>query len=83
MPMYEYIARDEAKGCAQCRAGFECKQRVNDEPLRECPYCHGPVRKIFPRITIGASKTSLDRRAKESGFHKLKKVDKNKYEKLY
>jgi len=83
MPVYQYIAQDESKGCDTCRSGFEIKQGVNDEPLATCPECGDAIRKVFPNVVIGPSKTGLDRRAKESGFHKLKKVDKGKYEKLY
>jgi putative FmdB family regulatory protein len=83
VPIYQYIKEDDAKGCESCRDGFEIKQAISEEMLKVCPTCKGRVRKVFPHIVIGASKTGLDRRAKDSGFHKLKKVDKNKYEKLY
>jgi predicted nucleic acid-binding Zn ribbon protein len=83
MPIYEYIVCDNEKGCSYCANGFECKQAVTDLPLDVCPQCQARVRKVFPHVSIGPSKTGLDRRAKESGFHKLKKVDKGKYEKLY
>lgn len=83
MPIYQYIKEDEARGCDYCGDGFEIKQSISDDVLDACPQCAGRVRKVFPHVVIGASKTGLDRRAKDSGFHKLKKVDKNKYEKLY
>ena len=83
MPVYQYVMDENEKGCSLCMDGFEIMQHVKDDTLTTCPECGGKIRKIFPHVVIGASKTSLDRRAKESGFHKLKKVDKNKYEKLY
>jgi len=83
MPVYEYIVADTEKGCDLCSQGFELIQSVKDETLVKCPECGADIRKIFPHISVGASKTTLDRRAKDNGFHKLKKVDKNKYEKLY
>jgi len=83
MPVYQYIVQDESKGCDTCSVGFEIRQSVDDTPLDTCPVCGAALRKVFPNIVIGSSKTGLDRRAKESGFHKLKKVDKGKYEKLY
>lgn len=83
MPVYEYIVADNESGCDLCTDGFEVIQSIKDDTLTECPRCGVTVRKVLPHVSVGVSKTSLDRRAKDSGFHKLKKVDKNKYEKLY
>ena len=83
MPIYEYIAKDTDKSCKYCQNGFSIKQSLSEDTLLKCPKCKADIRKIFPVFTIGASKTSLDRRAKDNGFHKLKKVDKGKYEKIY
>lgn len=33
MPIYEYQ-------CEACRHELEVLQKINDEPLRECPVCH-------------------------------------------
>ena len=49
----------------------------------KCPKCNSQVKKIISGFSMGGSKTGFDRRAKQKGFHKLKKVDKGKYEKLY
>lgn len=83
MPIYRYKAKDEGKGCDYCREGFELLQRVADESLENCPKCGIIIRKVISDFILGFSKSALDRKAQEKGFHKLKKVDKGKYEKLY
>jgi putative FmdB family regulatory protein len=83
MPIYAYKTRDERKGCRYCRQGFELLQRVNDNPLKKCPKCGAGVKRLISGFSLGFSKTGLDTKAKDKGFHKLKRVDKGKYEKLY
>ena len=83
MPIYIYKAKDGGAGCGFCRNGFEILQNIKDESLKKCPRCGADVAKVLSGFFTGTSKTGLDTRAKEKGFHKLKKVDKGKYEKLY
>jgi len=83
MPIYVYKPKDISKSCDSCRKGVEILQRISDKPLNFCPKCGNLVKRVISHISLGESKTGLDRRAKEKGFHKLKKVDKGKYEKLY
>ena len=40
MPIYEYR-------CSACNDEFEVTQRITDDPLRECPKCHGSVEKLI------------------------------------
>src|SRR5512143_3821020 len=40
MPNYEYA-------CDQCGNRFEKFQKFSDDPIRECPNCHGPVRRVI------------------------------------
>ena len=83
MPIFEYEAQEGADGCPFCRAGFEWVQRVSDPPLRKCPKCGAPVRKLISRFSVGFSRTGLDSRAKSAGFHKLEKLGRGEYEKKY
>ena len=83
MPIYRYKAKEGKGGCKFCKEGFEISQSVNDKPIKFCPQCGAVVRKIISEFSLGFSKTGLDRKAKQKSFHKLKKVDKGKYEKLY
>jgi putative FmdB family regulatory protein len=45
MPTYEYE-------CAQCGLRFERFQRMTDDPISECPECHGKIRRL---ITSGTA----------------------------
>ena len=40
MPVYEYE-------CEKCQKVFEIQQRMSDDPLQECPECHGKVKKLM------------------------------------
>ena len=54
MPTYEYACRD-------CGEHLEVVQSFRDDPLTECPNCHGPLRKVFSPVGIAF---------KGSGFYK-------------
>ncbi|HLI53302.1 MAG TPA: FmdB family zinc ribbon protein [Acidimicrobiales bacterium] len=54
MPTYEYA-------CKNCGEHLEVVQSFKDEPLTECPACHGTLRKVFGSIGISF---------KGSGFYK-------------
>ena len=42
MPTYGYE-------CTTCRRRFERKQKISEEPVRVCPECNGPTRRlVFP-----------------------------------
>lgn len=83
MPIYEYRARDKEHGCSHCRDSFEHLHKAMEEPLKQCPECGVPVEKLISAPSIGLSRTGLDSRAKNAGFHKLKKLGKGEYEKEY
>ncbi len=40
MPIYEYQ-------CSNCGEVFEAFQKVHDNPLSECKFCHGRVEKLI------------------------------------
>jgi len=83
MPIYEYQVADGKRGCEHCRAPFERLERMSDEPLKKCPECGAPVHRIISAHAVGGSQSSADDRAKNAGFHKLKKLGKGEYEKQY
>lgn len=83
MPMYDYRAKDPDHACQVCREGFEMMRRLDEPPLTACPTCGAPVVKVISAPALGRSKSKLDDRAKSAGFHKLKRVDKGAFEKLY
>src|SRR5438270_13411255 len=45
MPTYEYQ-------CLSCGKHTEAQQRFSDEPLRDCPHCGGPLRRVFHPVGI-------------------------------
>jgi len=45
MPTYEYR-------CLSCDHHIEVVQSFSDEPLRECPKCGGPLRRVFHPVGI-------------------------------
>ncbi|MDY6933487.1 MAG: FmdB family zinc ribbon protein [Spirochaetota bacterium] len=40
MPIYEYV-------CLSCKNRFEQFQRMEEEPLEECPECSGVVKRLI------------------------------------
>jgi putative FmdB family regulatory protein len=83
MPVYVYEAKDSAKGCVKCRAGFEIAQRLSDAKLTACPDCGAEIFRVIQAPGLGHSKTDLHYRAKRAGFHSMKRVNKGEYEKMY
>jgi putative FmdB family regulatory protein len=83
MPFYQYTAKHSNKCCDYCRNGFELLQKPNSEAVKKCPKCGAPVKRIITNFSIGISKSSLDTKAREKGFHKLKRLNKGEYEKEY
>jgi len=45
MPIYEYV-------CEACGNHFERMQRFSDEPIKVCPNCAGPTRRLISRAGI-------------------------------
>ena len=45
MPIYEYR-------CSECEREFEVTQRITEDPLRECVFCSGKVRKLISRSSF-------------------------------
>jgi putative FmdB family regulatory protein len=75
MPRYEYKHVEAA-----CSAGriVEVTQRLQEEPLRVCPHCGGPVQRIISRVSFAAPKTNSEMR--DLGFTKLVRRDSGVYE---
>jgi len=60
MPLYEYQ-------CQGCGVRFERMQHVNDEPVKICPECGSPVRRLIHPVGIvfkGSGFYVTDNRAK-------------------
>ncbi len=62
MPLYEYQ-------CEACGVRFECRQHINDEPVKVCPECGGKVHRLIQPVGIifkGSGFYVTDNRAKSS-----------------
>ncbi len=86
MPIYEYQANDAAAGCEHCRRGFEVRQAMADPPLKTCPKCDGPVRRIISRTSVGTTPSTKsvlsDKNIKKHGFTKLVNEGEGKFRKI-
>ena len=83
MPLREYQSCADPGGCEVCRRPFERLERLGDPPLTACPRCGKAVRRIFSAPAVGVSRSSFDHRARQAGFHKLKRLGRGEYEKQY
>lgn len=83
MPIREYQASNPGKGCEICRKGFERLESLKQEPALKCPKCGAELVRLISVPRMGASKSGADNRAKQAGFHKLKKISRGEYEKIY
>ena len=71
MPTYQYA-------CTACGERLEVVQRFTDDPLTECPVCHGRLRKVFGAVGIvfkGSGFYRNDSRDKKSAGDTPAKVD--------
>lgn len=83
MPIREYQAKEDGRGCPQCRLPFERIERLRAQPLTHCPACGAGLTRLISAPRVGASRSGADDRARGAGFHKLKKISKGEYEKMY
>lgn len=83
MPIREYIAKDPGKGCGHCRHGFEVLEKIEEPALEDCPKCGASVYRCISSVSVSATRTNLDDRAKSAGFTKYKRLGKGEYEKQY
>ncbi len=70
MPIYEYQ-------CTKCGEVFEAFQKINDEPLSECKFCHSRVEKLISHSSFqlkgsGWYLTDYARRSSSSSLDKPK-----------
>lgn len=45
MPIYTYK-------CKNCEHEFEARQRMSDDPLKDCPVCEGVVRRVVRSVGV-------------------------------
>ena len=66
MPIYEYQAI--GKGCEYCQSKFDMKQKMDEEPLKNCPKCGASVRRLISRpfICVVGALTEREEMAKHT-----------------
>lgn len=77
MPIYEYEPQDG--DCRICGGRFELRRPADREPLKACPLCKKPVRKVVSAASTPRSLSISD--AKRTGFTVLERRDEGVYEK--
>ncbi len=81
MPLYEYELCDGK--CAICGGKFTLRRPLSAPPLKECPLCKKPIRKVISQVSTPKLPRPVSYSdAKKAGFTVLKKVNKGEYEKL-
>ncbi|MDZ7700341.1 MAG: zinc ribbon domain-containing protein [Deltaproteobacteria bacterium] len=58
MPIYEYESKELNKACPHCSRRFEVVQQMQEPPLRACPRCGQPVRKVISWCRAAIVETS-------------------------
>ena len=76
MPLYEYELCEG--NCAVCGGKFTLRRPLSAAPLKNCPACKKPVRRIWS--TFNSPKAVSISDAKKAGFSVFKKVSKGEYE---
>jgi len=75
MPPYEYEATQPDQACDRCRARFEVRQAIHDEPLAACPECGRPITRVISLCGISTQMSGRamlsDKNLKAKGFTKL------------
>lgn len=65
-----------------CPGRFEVLQALDDEPLKYCPHCGQPAKRVVSRASI-KTRNKLDHdKAGERGFTTWKKTGKGQWEKI-
>jgi putative FmdB family regulatory protein len=86
MPVYEYVTKDPQTACDHCADRFEIDQRIDELPLKACPKCGKPVKKVislFSVSTAPSAKSMLsDKNLKRHGFTKLVNEGEGKFRKI-
>ncbi len=80
MPIYEY---ELCEGdCVVCKGKFALRRPLDAAPLKVCPLCKRPVRKVISTFNSPTKLKPLSvSDAKKAGFTVLKRLGKGEYEK--
>jgi putative FmdB family regulatory protein len=82
MPIYEYQAREEGKGCPVCKDKFQALQSISEEALNVCPSCGTSIRRLISRSNINTIPAFSAERAAQQGFTTFKRSGEGSWEKV-
>ena len=80
MPIYEYELIDD--DCMICTGRFSVIQGLDDEPMKFCPTCGLPCKKVVSKVSIDTKGKKTAAKAAEKGFTTWKKAGKGQWEKV-
>ena len=80
MPIYEYELED--RDCQMCPGRFEALQDLEEEPLKFCPGCGLPCRRVVSRASFSIRKGTDPDSAAKKGFTTWKRASKGAWEKV-
>lgn len=75
MPVYEY---KHVSGMCEKGNVFEIQQAISEPPLKKCPQCGQPVKRLISLVGVSVPKTNSELR--DMGFTKLVRRDDGIYE---
>jgi putative FmdB family regulatory protein len=55
MPIYEYRSVNSHAGCERCREGIDVIQKMTEAPLKACPHCGAPLKRVFSPVNVRVS----------------------------
>lgn len=80
MPIYEYeLAEGE---CQMCPGRFEALQDIQDEPLKHCPGCGMPCKRVISKVSFSVREQVDPEKAAKKGFTTWKRARKGEWEKV-
>lgn len=83
MPFYEYVSTETGSGCDYCSEPVTILQKIDDEPMKQCPYCGQAVRRLIspPNLAGQNSRAPSTSDVEKAGFTQYRKIGKGVYEK--
>lgn len=83
MPYYEYVSTNPEAGCDFCSRPVAILQKISDPPMKKCPYCGHPTRRVIsaPNIAGKHSRAPKTSEVEQAGFTQYRRIGKGVYEK--
>lgn len=83
MPFYEYITTEPGNDCDYCSRPVTILQKIDDPPMRSCPYCGHVVRRMISPPSLGGthSRAPSTSEVERAGFTQYRRIGKGVYEK--